>query len=212
MGPDPPVYCREYIARLLCVPKPLKYVFSFFGIVDLLACLPLYLTLFSGLDSKSLVIVRSIRLLRVFRVLKMMRMLKEAHALNLALWQSREKIMVFLAFVLVAVTISGTVMYVVEKGGETNQFASIPESMYWAVVTITTVGYGDIVPHTVVGKMISAALILLGYSMIIVPLSVVSANSMRSTNDRRPPGPALTVFAKDACRTQITANVVAKGW
>ncbi len=83
--------------------------------------------------------------------------------------------MVFLAFVLVAVTISGTVMYVVEKGGETNQFTSIPESMYWAIVTMTTVGYGDIVPHTVVGKMISAALILLGYSMIIVPLSVVSA-------------------------------------
>ncbi|MEZ6133604.1 MAG: ion transporter [Pirellulaceae bacterium] len=169
------LFTAEYIARLLCVRKPLKYAFSFFGIIDLLACLPLYITTFTSFDSKSLAIVRSIRLLRVFRVLKMMRMLREAHELKRAVWQSRDKIFVFLAVVIVAVTISGTIMYQVEKGAPGNQFTSIPESMYWAVVTMTTVGYGDIVPHTVVGKCISAALILLGYSLIIVPMSVVSA-------------------------------------
>ncbi len=169
------LFTAEYLARLICVHKPLKYMTSFFGIIDLLACLPLYITVFSGFESKSLAIVRSIRLLRVFRVLKMMRMLREAHELRQAVWQSRDKIFVFLAVVMVAVTISGTVMYQVEKDGENNQFTSIPQAMYWAIVTMTTVGYGDIVPHTTIGKCISAALILLGYSLIIVPTSVVSA-------------------------------------
>lgn len=178
------LFTAEYIARLCCVRKPLKYAFSFFGIIDLLACLPLYISMFSdNIDPKSLAIVRSIRLLRVFRVLKMMRMLREAHVLKEAIWQSRDKILVFLAFVLVAVTLSGTLMYQVEKGANDNQFTSIPESMYWAIVTMTTVGYGDIVPHTAAGKFISATLILLGYSLIIVPMSVVSAE-LNSQNKR----------------------------
>ncbi len=171
------LFTVEYLARLICVHRPLRYAFSFFGVIDLLACLPMYLTLFSGFDSKSLTIVRSIRLLRVFRVLKMMRMLREADALKAAVWNAREKIFVFLATVMVAVTISGTLMYQVENGveGDESQFTSIPQSMYWAIVTMTTVGYGDVVPHTPAGKFISAALILLGYSLIIVPTGFISA-------------------------------------
>ena len=125
------LFTAEYVARLVCVEKPLRYAFSFFGIIDLLACLPLYLTLLS-VDSKSLMIVRSIRLLRVFRVLKMMRMLKEAHSLRDAVWKSRDKIFVFLAVVLVAVTISGTLMYQIEHEHEHSKFTSIPVAMYWA--------------------------------------------------------------------------------
>ncbi len=168
------IFTAEYIARLVCVRKPLKYAFSFFGMVDLIACMPLYLTLLE-LDSKSLTIVRSIRLLRIFRVLKMMRMLREAHNLSDAIWRARDKIFVFIAVVLVAVTISGTLMYQIEHDRTNSKFDSIPESMYWAIVTMTTVGYGDIVPTTVLGKIISAALILLGYSLIIVPTGFVSA-------------------------------------
>ncbi len=183
------LFTAEYVARLLCVRKPLRYAFSFFGIIDLVACLPLYITFFSGLESKSWMIVRSIRLLRVFRVLKMMRMLREAHDLQQAVWKSRDKIFVFVAVVLVAVTIAGTLMYQVEhiaelNDGDVDQFTSIPQSMYWAIVTMTTVGYGDIVPRTTIGKAISAALILLGYSLIIVPTGFVSAEIQSKLKDR----------------------------
>ncbi len=178
------LFSLEYIARLLCVHRPLRYAFSFFGIIDLLACLPMYLLLLN-VDSKSLTVLRSIRLLRVFRVLKMMRMLREADSLKSALWNARDKIFVFLATVLVAVTISGTLMYQVEYGAEgaKSQFTSIPQAMYWAIVTMTTVGYGDVVPHTPIGKFISAALILLGYSLIIVPTGFISAeiNAQKGT-------------------------------
>lgn len=176
------LFTAEYLARLICVHNPLRYAFSFFGLIDLLACLPLYLTFISGVDSKSLTIVRSIRLLRVFRVLKMMRMLREAQSLQDAVWKSRDKIFVFVAVVMVAVTISGTLMYQIEH--EMNPiFSSIPQSMYWAIVTMTTVGYGDIVPKTVLGKVISATLILLGYSLIIVPTGFVSAEIQAQRNN-----------------------------
>ncbi len=170
------LFTVEYISRIACVHRPLRYIFSFFGIIDLLACLPLWLTLLS-FDSHALTIVRSVRLLRVFRVMKMMRMLREAESLKQAVWNARDKVFVFLATVLVAVTISGTLMYQVEHGaeGKASQFTSIPQSMYWAIVTMTTVGYGDVVPHTPMGKFISAALILLGYSLIIVPTGFISA-------------------------------------
>ncbi len=173
------LFTAEYVARLICVGKPLRYACSFFGIIDLLACLPMYLSLSPiSLQSQSMMIFRSVRLLRVFRVLKMMRMLKEAHSLQNAVWRSRDKIFVFIAVVLVAVTISGTLMYQIENADVDNadsKFTSIPMAMYWAVVTMTTVGYGDITPETVPGKIISAALILLGYSLIIVPTGFVSA-------------------------------------
>ncbi|MEO9591719.1 ion transporter [Rhodopirellula bahusiensis] len=173
------LFTIEYALRLYCVRHPLKYAFSFWGIVDLLSILPSYLTLLVGRSAKSFVILRSVRLLRVFRVLKLWRMMSQADELADAVWKSREKIIVFLAVVLVAVTISGTLMYQIETVlmGETHEsdFTSIPQAMYWAIVTMTTVGYGDVVPHTTIGKIISAALILLGYSLIIVPTGFVSA-------------------------------------
>lgn len=187
------LFTLEYILRLLCVEKPLRYAFSFFGIIDLLACLPMYLSIFQ-LEGQSLMIFRSIRLLRVFRVLKMMRMLKEAHSLQDAVWRARDKILVFIAVVMVAVTISGTLMYqieyrppVIEEGvmvEEGSAFSSIPVSMYWAIVTMTTVGYGDIAPETTVGKMIAAIVILLGYSLIIVPTGFVSAEMSSQKRNR----------------------------
>lgn len=169
------LFTAEYVARVISVRKPLSYIFSFFGIIDLLSCLPLYIQWIWNVNSKSLMIVRSIRLLRVFRILKMMRMLREAHSLRDAVWRSRDKIFVFIAVVLVAVTISATLMYQIEHNVEGSNFTSIPQAMYWAIVTMTTVGYGDIVATTIPGKIITAALILLGYSLIIVPTGFVSA-------------------------------------
>ncbi|WP_430451026.1 ion transporter [Rhodopirellula europaea] len=173
------LFTIEYVLRLYCVRHPLKYAFSFWGVVDLLSILPSYLTLFVGRSAKSFVILRSVRLLRVFRVLKLWRMMSQADELADAVWKSREKIIVFLAVVLVAVTISGTLMYQIETvlmgQYHDSEFTSIPQAMYWAIVTMTTVGYGDVVPHTTIGKIISAALILLGYSLIIVPTGFVSA-------------------------------------
>ena len=290
------LFTIEYLLRLYCVRNPLRYAFSFWGLIDLLSILPTYITFFIGSSSRSFVILRSIRLPRVFRVLKLWRMMKEADELASAIWKVRDKIIVFVAVVLVAVTISGTLMYHIETysqgildeppeklgivlamdpvsiekvldqeyymvldpgttpiklhqlltpneyyaaqqkytdsgllaeiGPEAiiktlatvnldemvdklqdkvdsaasstvaesfqqeldsveslreinsrpeSQFTSIPQSMYWAIVTMTTVGYGDVVPKTAAGKVISAALILLGYSLIIVPSTFVSA-------------------------------------
>ncbi|MEO1616781.1 MAG: ion transporter [Planctomycetota bacterium] len=180
------LFTIEYIARLFCAKYPLRYAISFWGIIDLLSILPTYAGLFIA-DGKanSFVILRSIRLLRAFRVLKLWRMLADAEELSQAIWKARHKIGVFLIVVLVAVTISGTLMYFVENvlpslGSDeatksASQFDSIPQAMYWAIVTMTTVGYGDIVPKTTIGKCISATLILLGYSLIIVPSGFVTA-------------------------------------
>ncbi|GAA5505560.1 hypothetical protein Rcae01_01005 [Novipirellula caenicola] len=179
------LFTIEYIMRLLCSRHPLRYAFSFWGIIDLLSVVPSYLTFVIGSSSRSLLTLRSIRLLRVFRVLKLWRMMNEADELSYAIWSARNKIVVFLAVVLVAVTISGALMYHVETllfnvdevthVNPDSHFTSIPQSMYWAIVTMTTVGYGDVVPKTSIGKIISAVLILLGYSLIIVPSGFVSA-------------------------------------
>lgn len=173
------LFTIEYIARLSCVRHPWKYALSFWGIVDLLSVMPSYATILTGESSRTFVILRSIRLLRVFRVLKLWRMMSQADELADAVWNSRDKIVVFLSVVLVAVTISGTLMYHIETvmmgDHHDSDFTSIPQSMYWAIVTMTTVGYGDVVPHTTLGKIISACLILLGYSLIIVPTGFVSA-------------------------------------
>jgi voltage-gated potassium channel len=187
------LFTLEYVMRLLCVRHPLRYAISFWGIIDLLSFLPTYVTPFLGRTSRSFVILRSIRLLRVFRVLKLWRMMNDADELSTAVWRARNKIVVFLCVVLVAVTISGTLMYqietissdpIYENGLDPNsQFTSIPQSMYWAIVTMTTVGYGDVVPQTTLGKMISAALILLGYSLIIVPSTFVSAEMIQNKNE-----------------------------
>ncbi len=185
------LFTIEYGARLVCARHPLRYAVSFWGVIDLLSILPTYIGFFFvESDANSFVILRSIRLLRAFRVLKLWRMMDDAEELSQAIWKARHKIIVFLIVVLVAVTISGTLMYFVENviprmtRGESplddseftaSQFDSIPQAMYWAIVTMTTVGYGDIVPKTTVGKFISATLILLGYSLIIVPSGFVTA-------------------------------------
>ena len=179
------LFTIEYVLRLICVRKPLKYAFSFWGMIDLLSILPSYVTIFVGSSSRSFVILRSVRLLRVFRVLKLWRMMNEADELSAAIWKARNKIIVFVAVVLVAVTISGTLMYHIEAltadgVDRSSQFTSIPQAMYWAIVTMTTVGYGDVVPQTAAGKIISAVLILLGYSLIIVPSTFVSAEILHN--------------------------------
>lgn len=166
------LFTVEYFARIIVVEKPWKYIKSFFGIIDLLSIIPTYLSLFV-LGAHSLLIIRSIRLLRVFRVLKMMRFLGEASHLTAALKASRVKITVFIGGVFIAVVILGTMMYMIE--GAENGFTSIPRSIYWAVVTLTTVGYGDIAPATVWGQGLATLIMILGYGMIAVPTGIVSA-------------------------------------
>lgn len=187
------LFTIEYVLRLVCVPRPKKYAFSLLGIIDLLSILPTYLSLFVG-GTASFGVIRSFRLLRIFRILKLVRFLHGATELRQAIWESRDKIVVFLTTVLVAVTIAGTMMYQLEKDYNEEQFTSIPQSMYWAVVTMTTVGYGDVVPKTTGGKILSALLILLGYSLIIVPTGFVSAEFIH-----RKPDHAITTEVCPAC-------------
>ena len=159
-------------------------MFSFYGVVDLLALLPTYLTLVpvfaGGPNAQRLTVIRALRLLRAFRIFKLAHMLSEADALRDAVWAARAKVAVFLTVVMIAVVIVGSAMHLIEGGhgddvGANTGFDSIPQSMYWAIVTMTTVGYGDISPATPVGKAIAAGMMLLGYCMIIVPTSIVSA-------------------------------------
>ena len=165
------LFTLEYGARLYCVRRPLKYAGSFFGVVDLLAILPTYISLFGG-GFHALLVIRSLRLLRVFRVLKLVRYLGEAAILTEALKASRRKIVVFLGFILAADMIIGALMYIIE--GKENGFDSIPRGMYWAIVTMTTVGYGDISPHTWLGQALAAVVMILGYGIIAVPTGIVS--------------------------------------
>lgn len=165
------LFTIEYLLRLFITAKPKKYAFSFFGIIDLLATLPTYLTLFVA-GGSYLVVIRSIRLLRIFRILKLGRYLREASVLSNALAASRHKILVFLGAVFTLAMIMGTLMYMIE-GGESG-FTSIPRSIYWAIVTITTVGYGDIAPQTVFGQAVASMLMLMGYAIIAVPTGIVT--------------------------------------
>ncbi len=171
------VFAVEYLLRLWTVRRPLLYATSFFGLVDLLAILPTFLGfLFPGLHSVR--IIRIVRLLRVFRVLKLAGFTKASSTITAALRASRPKITVFLFAVLALVTIVGTVMYLVE--GPQSGFSSIPRSVYWAIVTVTTVGYGDLAPQTVVGQIIASAMMITGYAIIAVPTGIVGAELARS--------------------------------
>ena len=165
------LFTIEYVLRLFCVGKPVRYARSFFGIVDLLAILPSYLSLFIP-GAQSLLVIRALRLLRVFRVLKLAHFVGEASELRAALRASARKIIVFLGAVLTCTLIVGSLMYLIE--GEANGFTSIPVSIYWAIVTMTTVGYGDIAPHTALGKILASAIMILGYGIIAVPTGIVS--------------------------------------
>lgn len=165
------LFTVEYILRLVCVRRPLGYAVSFYGIVDLLAIIPTYLSLFIY-GAQSLIVVRALRLLRVFRVLKLAHFVGEAAVLQAAVRASTRKILVFLGTVMTLIIIVGTMMYLIE--GETSGFTSIPQSIYWAVVTMTTVGYGDVAPQTVAGKVLASAVMITGYGIIAVPTGIVT--------------------------------------
>ena len=168
------LFTIEYIARLTCVAKPLRYATSFYGLVDFLAVIPTYLSLFFA-GSHSLIVIRALRLVRVFRVFKLTHYSSEALALMRALHETRQRITVFLVVVLALILIIGSTMYLVEGGQPNSEFTSIPRSVYWAVVTMTTVGYGDIAPKTILGQTLAAGVMILGYAIIIVPIGVFSA-------------------------------------
>ena len=165
------LFTIEYALQLLCVGRPWRYAVSFFGIVDFLAIAPTYLSIFV-VGAQSLVVIRTLRLLRVFRVLKLAHYLHEGQALMIALRRTRAKVTVFLLAVLTVMIIMGSVMYLVE--GPEGGFTSIPQGVYWAIVTMTTVGYGDIAPQSFLGQTLAAFAMIIGYSIIVVPSGIFS--------------------------------------
>lgn len=172
------IFSLEYIFRIWIVKKPKAYIFSFYGIIDLLSVLPTYLGLFIA-GSHGFMVIRALRLLRVFRILKLNRYIKEGAIIVKALRESRIKILVFLFAVLTLVIIIGTVMYLIE--GAENGFTSIPRGIYWAIVTLTTVGYGDISPATSVGQFFASVVMIIGYAIIAVPTGIVTAELTKHT-------------------------------
>ncbi len=176
------LFTIEYLLRLIITAKPKKYALSFFGIIDLLATIPTYITLFVA-GGSYLIVIRSIRLLRIFRILKLGRYLREASVLSNALAASRYKIFIFLGAVFTLAMIMGTLMYMIE-GGESG-FTSIPRSIYWAIVTITTVGYGDIAPQTVMGQAFASMLMLMGYAIIAVPTGIVTSEIAQAEKNKK---------------------------
>lgn len=173
------LFSIEYIARIVTVQKPLKYILSFYGIIDLLSTIPKYLSLMLA-GTHALVALRALRLLRVFRILKLARYLGASNQLANAIKASRAKIAVFLFAVIIASVIFGTIMYLVE--GEENGFTNIPKSVYWCIVTLTTVGFGDIAPQTPLGQLIATVIMILGYGIIAVPTGIVSAEYTKATS------------------------------
>lgn len=164
-------FTLEYIARIICIKKPSQYIFSFYGIIDFIATIPLYLSyVFAG--SQVLLTLRIFRMLRIFRILKLVQFIGEASQLKKALVASRNKIAVFIYVVLILSVIMGTIMYLIES--EESGFTSIPRSIYWTIVTLTTVGYGDIAPQTNLGQFIATLIMILGYGIIAVPTGIVT--------------------------------------
>ena len=176
------IFTTEYILRIIISTKPVKYIFSFFGIIDLLSVIPTYLSLFL-VGAQGLIVIRALRLLRVFRILKLTRYTSESRIIMQALRASRIKISIFLFAILMIITIIGTLMYLVE--GEEHGFTSIPIGIYWAIVTLTTVGYGDITPITDLGKFISGIVMIMGYAIIAVPTGIVSAEIVQSARKKK---------------------------
>jgi len=176
------LFSFEYGLRLICSPRPLRYARSFFGIVDLLAILPTYLSLIIP-GTQSLAVIRGLRLLRTFRIFKLGHLLGEASLLRKALAASRHKITVFLGTITILVTILGSAMYLIE--GPENGFTSIPAAIYWSIVTMTTVGYGDMAPTTVAGKLLASIVMILGYSIIAVPTGIVTAEIVEGAASAR---------------------------
>lgn len=176
------LFTIEYILRVYSSPKPIKYILSFYGFIDLIAFIPTYLSLvFAG--AQYFIVIRAFRLLRVFRILKMNRFMYEGNILRSAMKASLNKIIVFLATVITLVTIIGTLMYIIE--GDESGFTSIPISIYWAIVTITTVGYGDISPQSPLGQLLASILMIIGYGIIAVPTGIVTVEMSRATEEAK---------------------------
>ena len=171
------VFTAEYVLRLYCSPKPRDYALSFFGIIDLVATLPFYMTWLFG-SARYLLIIRVFRLIRVFRVFKLFNFLREGNLLLRSIILSSRKIFVFFLFVVTLVTSLGTIMYMIEGDLPGTQFTNIPKSIYWAIVTMTTVGYGDVTPVTGLGRFLSSLVMLLGYTIMAVPTGIVSVSMM----------------------------------
>jgi len=186
------LFTLEYLLRIFCTKKPFKYIFSFYGIIDLLAILPMYFSFFF-VGSNIFSSIRTLRLLRLFRILKLVKFIEEATRLKIALLQSRAKITVFLYSVIVLAMIIGTLIYYIE--GPENGFTSIPRSIYWTIVTLTTVGYGDIVPQTALGQFLSMLLMITGYGVIAVPTGIVSAEFVKQgkNEEEKPNGMVCTL-------------------
>lgn len=172
------LFSVEYLLRIAIVKKVKQYVFSFYGVIDFLAILPTYLSILIP-GTQYLIAIRVLRILRVFRILKLAHYLSEANFITKALWQSRRKILVFLFAVVIICVFAGSIMYVVE--GPENGFSNIPISIYWAIVTLSTVGFGDITPITPLGQFISAIIMILGYGIIAVPTGIVTYEMTKST-------------------------------
>jgi len=189
------LFTIEYIFRIAVVNHKKRYIFSFFGIVDLLSILPSYLTLFLA-GTQVLMVIRILRLLRIFRILKLAQFVSAADVLRVALTSSRHKIGVFLLTVIMSVIIAGTLMYLIE--GAEHGFTSIPLSIYWAIVTMTTVGYGDIAPHTSLGQALASLIMILGYGIIAVPTGIVSAEMY-------------SLRAKEKITTQVCPSCLKEG-
>jgi len=175
------LFTIEYIGRIVSSPRPLKYIFSFLGIVDFLSIIPTYFSLFIE-GAQLLLIIRFIRLIRIFRILKLSRYIKGARVLRQALSDSRHKIIVFFGMIMIIVVVVGTLMYLIEHGG--SGFDSIPRSIYWAIVTITTVGYGDISPSTVLGQTLASFLMIIGYAIIAVPTGIVTSEMVKAKDNK----------------------------
>ena len=185
------LFAVEYVARLVSVAHPLRYARSFFGLVDLFSILPTIVSLLVP-GAHVLLVVRILRVLRIFRILKLTEYLTEAETLGQALRASRRKILVFVTTVMTLVTIVGALMYAIESRQPESAFTSIPQSIYWAVVTVTTVGYGDISPQTPVGKSLALVLMVMGYGIIAVPTGIVTVEMNRAAGRRTSDGPACT--------------------
>lgn len=175
------LFSLEYILRIVSIKKPILYIFSFYGIIDLLSTIPKYLSMFF-IGSSHFAALRALRLLRVFRILKLARYIGASEKLIVALKASKAKIAVFLFFVIILCVILGTFMYIIE--GAENGFTSIPRSVYWAIVTLTTVGYGDIAPHTPFGQFIASIIMILGYGIIAIPTGIVSSEITKNTENK----------------------------
>lgn len=175
------LFTVEYLLRLYCSPSTRGYAFSFYGLIDLLSIIPTYIA-FLWPGSAYLIVIRSLRVLRVFRILKLTRYVGEANLLLSALFSARQKIFVFLYGLFILIVIFGSLMFLVE--GTENGFDNIPKSIYWAIVTITTVGYGDIVPQTVLGQIIAGAAMITGYAVIAVPFGIISAELINEQRKR----------------------------